>query len=309
MERFRKIALMYAGPGDRNTLIRAAALAEKNRAKILAVSVLEPIPGVTQILLGRERTEQFFSDRHSELQAELDADLNTLGLGKIPLQIRHGDTAIETIRFVLQERCDLLLKGRDKPKTGATITVTDRKLLRKCPVPLLLLKKVAKRKFTRILAAVDPDPSQQSRLHLHRDVLKLATSLAERENAVLDIIHAWDTFAAATLQGPRFKLTEEEIRELADEERKMRKSWLEDMVAPYDTADLRIEKHLLQGPPSQVILDFAKRRKSDLVVMGSVARSGLPGLLIGNTAEQVLDRLNCSTLTIKPADFHCPVKS
>jgi len=308
MERFRKIALMYVGSGDRNTLIRAAALAEKNRAEILAVSVIDPIPVATEILLGRERTDQFLADRRSELQAELDADLSTLGLEKIPLQVRHGDTAIETIRFVLEERCDLLLKGRDKPKAGAAITFTDRKLLRKCPVPLLLLKKVAKKKFTRILAAVDPDPSQHSRLHLHRDVLKLATSLAERENAALDVIHAWETFAAATLQGPRFKLTEQEIKGLADEECRMRKSWLEDMVAPYDTAHVRIELHLLQGPPSQVILDFAGRRKSDLVVMGSVARSGLPGLLIGNTAEQVLDRLNCSTLTIKPADFQCPVK-
>jgi len=42
--------------------------------------------------------------------------------------------------------------------------------------------------------------------------------------------------------------------------------------------------------------------------MGTVARTGIPGLIIGNTAETVFSQVSCSILTIKPAGFKSPVK-
>lgn len=39
------------------------------------------------------------------------------------------------------------------------------------------------------------------------------------------------------------------------------------------------------------------------MVMGSVMRSGIPGLLIGNVAEEVSRQVECSLLTLKPKDF------
>jgi nucleotide-binding universal stress UspA family protein len=41
--------------------------------------------------------------------------------------------------------------------------------------------------------------------------------------------------------------------------------------------------------------------------MGTVARIGIPGLLIGNTAETILDQLDCSVLAVKPPGFVSPV--
>jgi len=41
--------------------------------------------------------------------------------------------------------------------------------------------------------------------------------------------------------------------------------------------------------------------------MGTVSRTGIPGLLIGNTAEVILNNLECSVLAVKPADFATPV--
>ena len=45
----------------------------------------------------------------------------------------------------------------------------------------------------------------------------------------------------------------------------------------------------------------------DLLVMGTVCRTGLAGFIIGNTAEEVLSALNCSVLTVKPEGFVSPV--
>jgi nucleotide-binding universal stress UspA family protein len=41
--------------------------------------------------------------------------------------------------------------------------------------------------------------------------------------------------------------------------------------------------------------------------MGTVARSGIPGLIMGNTAEAILTELECSVLAIKPPGFVTPV--
>jgi len=48
--------------------------------------------------------------------------------------------------------------------------------------------------------------------------------------------------------------------------------------------------------------------QADLVVMGTVARTGIAGWLIGNTAEAILEQLQCSVLAVKPHGFVSPVK-
>lgn len=53
---------------------------------------------------------------------------------------------------------------------------------------------------------------------------------------------------------------------------------------------------------------FARRSRVDLIVMGTVARTGIAGIPMGNTAEAVLDRVDCSYLTVKPERFECPIE-
>lgn len=41
----------------------------------------------------------------------------------------------------------------------------------------------------------------------------------------------------------------------------------------------------------------------DLVVVGTVVRQGIAGLIVGNTAEDILDRRLCSVVVVKTDDF------
>jgi len=41
--------------------------------------------------------------------------------------------------------------------------------------------------------------------------------------------------------------------------------------------------------------------------MGTVARTGIPGLIIGNTAESILSDIDCSLLAVKPEGFVTPI--
>ena len=59
--------------------------------------------------------------------------------------------------------------------------------------------------------------------------------------------------------------------------------------------------------PSHAIGSVAEKLDPDLVVMGTISRGGIAGMLVGNTAERLLYQLDCSILTVKPEDFGCPV--
>jgi nucleotide-binding universal stress UspA family protein len=65
---------------------------------------------------------------------------------------------------------------------------------------------------------------------------------------------------------------------------------------------------LVEGEPERAISHFVDRNGVDLVVMGTVARSGIPGVVMGNTAERVLQRLHGSVLAVKPPGFVSPVE-
>lgn len=73
-----------------------------------------------------------------------------------------------------------------------------------------------------------------------------------------------------------------------------------DLIDPY--------VHLVEGKPADVVANVADGEKVDLVVLGTVARLGILGHLIGNTAEDVLRKLHCGVVAIKPAGFESPIK-
>ena len=62
-----------------------------------------------------------------------------------------------------------------------------------------------------------------------------------------------------------------------------------------------------EGLPEDVIPDIANRLNSELVVIGTVGRTGLSAALVGNTAEHVIDSLDCDVLALKPDGYVSPL--
>ena len=61
------------------------------------------------------------------------------------------------------------------------------------------------------------------------------------------------------------------------------------------------------GRPDQVILKCIREYHIDLLVLGTLGRAGVPGVMIGNTAERLLPEVTCSVLAVKPPGFRCPI--
>jgi len=78
------------------------------------------------------------------------------------------------------------------------------------------------------------------------------------------------------------------------------------LLANYDLSIDAPEVHLLKGNPAATIDGLTRDLQADLVVMGTVGRTGIPGFFIGNTAEEVLQTTTASVLAVKPRDFISP---
>jgi nucleotide-binding universal stress UspA family protein len=82
---------------------------------------------------------------------------------------------------------------------------------------------------------------------------------------------------------------------------------LDELVAGCRLEDLKHRVHLLKGEPRVLIPELVQEERINLIVMGTVCRTGIPGFLIGNTAESVLQQVDTSVLTVKPEGFVTPV--
>ncbi|MBL4571717.1 MAG: universal stress protein [Gammaproteobacteria bacterium] len=71
--------------------------------------------------------------------------------------------------------------------------------------------------------------------------------------------------------------------------------------------DLKV--HLEKGASGRVISTLVEEKQEDIVIMGTVARTGVKGLFIGTTAEKILRNVNCSVLTVNPESFKTPIKA
>jgi nucleotide-binding universal stress UspA family protein len=180
-------------------------------------------------------------------------------------------------------------------------------LLRKSAVPVWVMKPHPVPRYRRVLAALDRDVMDPGRGDLNVKILELASSLALAEESELHVAHAWSV-AGETILRSRLGITIEEIEEIAEETRVGRGKWLESALSEVPAAADLARAHLPQGPPHEAIPKLVEDLEVDLVVMGTLGRSGVAGVLIGNTAERILNRVHCAVLAVKPDGFRSPVR-
>lgn len=318
MNQFNNILyLSEAGDAQASSLERAVTMAENNQAKLTVIDVVPVLTAGIGLPAGGPISEKLqtrmLTDHREELEALVAPYRELLD---IETEVLVGTRFIQAIRAVLRNNYDLLIKPVEDPDFIQRLFGSDdMQLLRNCPCPLWLVREAEKPKYENILAAVDfdldnPDAEDQG---LNRQIVDLASSLALADFANMHLAHVWeapgelsirlwsddpDKATAAYLNDVRHK------HEVALETfRKQLKKRMGDETYDY----LAPSFHLYQGTAATVIPELAQKVDADLVVMGTVARTGIAGLLIGNTAEAILEQLQCSVLAVKPTGFVSPV--
>ncbi len=232
---------------------------------------------------------------------------------------KFGKKYVEIIRTVIEKKHDLVIKEVDDTAwLDRLFGSDDMHLLRKCPCPVLLMKKKEKPKYKHIIVAVDFEDQNEleggdKAYALNKTLVDLASSLALSEMATLHVVNAYDVLHAGFI-GLWVEQPEKVEKELFDSEYKNRRyqmntlmQGLKQSLGEETFKDLSPQTHLLQGAADTELLKFANKIDADLMVMGTVGRSGLSGVIIGNTAESILSELTCSVLAVKPEGFVSPV--
>lgn len=310
MERFKNI-LVATCPGhlELPTLRSAVKLADANDARLTVMDVVAPLPAWRRKMNVEGRVidieAAILHDREERLRHVLE---NTQGGREAGVVEAVGEPFIEVIRRVLSDGHDLVMVGDpvpdrpDEPHLSSGVM----HLLRKCPVPVWVMRS-GRSGTGRVLALVDPDADDPVRDGLNDLIMELATSLAHRQDWELHLGHAWTLAGEAALRSsPYVGLPGEMVDAMVRDTETMRLGQLEVLAARHVT-ELERSIHMVAGEPGAVLPRLADRLDVDLVVMGTVGRTGLRGLIMGNTAETILRSVRCSVLAVKPEGFVSPV--
>ncbi|MEE4218181.1 MAG: universal stress protein [Xanthomonadales bacterium] len=319
MKRFSNIlAVVNTNRSGISALKQAASIARKNGASLTVASVLEELPG--------ERWMGVLASSASDIETiAKEQELNRLteyvsaaegDTGSIDKQVLVGRASSEIIRQVLGGQHDLLVKDAEISDGLLDVFLgsTDMHLMRKCPCPVLI-SWPGRKSYRRILACIDYDPGNAQNEALNRQIVEIASSIAQRESGELHVLHAIEPIGEKFLRAANIANKGMDLEKLGERERATRNDWIANLL---DAAIAKLgvdanehpasRLHLIKGLAKEVVPMKARELESDLIVMGTLSRTGVPGYFIGNTSENILNQVRCSVLTLKPDGFVCPVE-
>ncbi len=303
MQRFRNILLLMGGKdGGKKAVARAAELAQRNSAKLTLVSVVDELPQVAYA------PDSEAEKSHRELVAEqlsklgrTAESLRAVGIAT-SFMVLQGTPAERIVSEVYNSGYDLVIKTANEPEGvfRRLFGTTARRLLRTCPCPVWVIKATEEQRFRKILAAVDPRPLGQDRDPQNIKILDLATSLAITDQSELHVVYVWPHRTDPPIVHQH---AESSAKPHMGDGGDLQQSMLAALIKPHQEARQIDHVHFRKGNPGHEIAKLAEELKVELLVMGTVCDTSMKDFFIGNTAERVLDQVDCSVLTVKPDDF------
>lgn len=318
MKRFKNILCLFE-EGSRGiaALERATTLAMENQARLTVVEVIGELPSPRAMrqfvsawrpLLVEDPHELIVKERQKQL-AQLIEPIRRRGI-EVDTVVLAGDPFLEVTHEVIRNGRDLVIMTAEGGGGFREwlFGTTSMHLMRKCACPVWVVKPSQTERYARILAAVDTDPDDSSKEALNSTIMELATSLARLEQSELHVVHAWRMFDEKLLR-QRGGATEDQVASWLRETQESHQQALDRLLGKYDLTNLEHRIHLEKGEAAAVIPKLAHKEQVELIVMGTVCRTGIAGFFIGNTAERILQEVDCSVLTVKPEGFISPVKA
>ena len=228
----------------------------------------------------------------------------------VRVEAASGVRFVAIIRAAVAEGASLIVQASADDRSHG-FTSADWHLLRKSPVPVLIRRKDRPFPPRRIAVAVDVF-GHSAEADLNRALLGLAATLSKPWGTPVQVVSAWRLDGERLLESRYLRLDRAEMQRVLDEVAYRARAGHDELRTGLNetdpTAEQRFRWHLEKGDAAAVLPRFAAHHDIDLMLMGTLGRTGIAGLLIGNTAETVLADLECSVLTLKPSPFVTPVK-
>ncbi len=224
---------------------------------------------------GVDREAEEVKRRLGEHRKKLDACLAPIAATGVDTESEvewDKDWYRAVVRAAARNHADMVFKSSFKHSSSQRILkpTSDWILIRECLCPVLLVKNTAPPDVPRILAGIDISVRTEPYEKLNEHILEFSRRLVESEKAEVHVVNAFPDFR---VKPDRKKLIE---------------------LSGLDSSRI----HIKLGPPEKVIVNTAKALDASLVIVGNSHRSGLAAMLHGNTAEKILDKLDCNVLAM-----------
>ncbi len=223
------------------------------------------------------------------------------GTATIHAEVRIGHPFTELIEACRAHNADLMIMGakgsKNEPHRIGAITA---KCVRKAPLDVLVVRQDAPGPFKHIVTCVDFSENSAR-------AVQCALHLAQQDGASLDCLNVYQSAIAMSLDYGSFapSLPVAVDPQAIEAWRKDLDAFLAPLIAGADgipvTALVNERVNIREA-----ILEHVENSHADLVVLGTRGKTGLRELLIGTTAETIVQHAPCSILAVKPAGFVSP---
>jgi len=317
----RRILAVLAPDSQAQPALEAARLlARAHGAALEVIACIEP-PHELSIMarLSGADPGRMIAEATQRTRDAVAARLATAAPDTAPVEITVavGKAYLEIIRHVMRTGCDFVVKTAE-PLSGLDrflFASTDQHLLRKCSVPVWLLTPDAPMPPRTVLAWVDLDVEDaaepETLAALNRRAVRAACVIAGAVGAEVTVLHAWEAPGAGLVwafsgNGDGHVTADRYVNEILEARHAAMDRFLAQMRTEIGDTP-RLVPRLVRGTPEIVFHAQSRAGAADLVVMGTVARTGLGGVFIGNTAENIINSLECPVLAVKPEGFRSPL--
>ncbi len=285
-------------------LVEGLRIAQAADAKLRALHVIDSDLAEYVIREAHVSESEMLEQAFDRLKNYVDTALGCMQCADGEVLIGHP--FVELFRACKNHAADLLVLGSGGTDVqGRHAGVLASRCVRKVPTKVLLVRERQREPFKKVVACVDF--SEHS-----NDAVELAAQIAKQDGAELNLLHVCRPVVpgygdmGAFGGGKLFDISLPPYPEL--DYAKQQKEKLGELSAEIlgeKYPDLAPESHVFTDTkPSHGIVEFLVKEKADLVVLGTRGRTGVRSLLMGTTAEKIVNHSPCSVLAIKPKDFH-----
>lgn len=210
------------------------------------------------------------------------------------------------VRHVARTQPKILIKDTHYHSAiaRAIFTNTDWGLIRTCPVPVWLAKTTEWPHNPLILAAVDPLHTHDKPAELDNKILEIGRDAANSLKGDLHVIHTHPVISYHLAMNP--ELLSESLTKMDQDIEDEHRAAMDELLKPYDVDPTR--RHFVAGEAANTLPGAIDNLGANLVIMGAVSRKPVERVLLGNTAEKILDRVSSDLLIVKPNWFKTSVK-
>jgi nucleotide-binding universal stress UspA family protein len=282
----RKIILATDFNQGANTAIGMALyLASRFRGEVVVVHVL-PRRGILAPIA--EDLERQTRDRLAAIRGRLEAGK----VQTVAIRMARGEPHEEIVAIAESRGASLIVLGSGRTGTSRRprLGITAERVIRRSPVPVLVMRSGDPLNPRRILCPVDTSHSSDR-------ALRHAIRLAERFDAHLDVMHVVRPLASLVPQAGGHV-----DQQLEEEHFTRRTAAFSSFLRELEFENVRWARLVSRGEPADLILARARDARSDLMVMGTVGRTGPSRIQLGSVTAQVVRAFPCSLLAVKIPD-------